>query len=819
MRDPQTTPTSDDAADKRSVIRNLVHVLNHNYYGNGSLNGQLGRLLAVWKVYGRAADARKPMSYKKLKPMLDRRYPILSYEEKYGKPNPFKTAPDDRIVTLILQAEKDGVKLININGNSDPGLLYRQGMTRTEVFTSDIMQARQLLSHLREFPVDDSFWKIWGFMRLTKLKPKAEVYEREVFRKEAAEKAGKEFLPKTRNINVMMSFAQLPAHILTYSTYRHNPTADMDPTNEVFSLMGFSSTHGGMTNLIEIAVDFARKGGTFIAVYADNFFVCESHDDKIIWGSLDGEKMEASISKDIVEIANRRVIDCGFDGEVPPEWKKYFISVHPSIGVMSIGVIGNQEVLSAGQSSGVVGTSANNATLCCIVGDALRRSGKKALIPNEGRDDFKISSDLAGFAADCGVFLRIERTTHLGNYRPGLSLYNLDMLGADGCRLTDYYGLNCFIPVLNYERLLKALGWDKKVRWGMEGKEKSVSQHYFRLVKLRTLYIFGGWFYSDLGDMMAATMRHDLEYLAANLLDRGMKADAIAAAVESVGAALMGILDPDWVEGGSFSPLTSILASPSVPAIGDVFKIMLTKDDLDTFVLQVLSDENSQPLEILGADLLVETIEKDDDKLVMVDVATLDRAIGIIESRISIRDVGETRADLEALLPAEQGLMSVSWYTDEKVTRPKLLGRHKDSVVASKDPLRRFYKPLKERKGPPDKIYREMNNHVKEIGLGKLLRRAKTEKMPVVVDLGNEFYDESYKESKLDKSGVAIGRLAEEISRKFDNRRKTALTYLNKFYSGLQWELLTPTDATKTYLLITGDPLKGKIRTGEGAKT
>jgi len=180
----------------------MAAVYNSHYFGNGCPPGQIGRFLAVRKVFDR------------VKKSFGTRYNSMShYSKTAALLFNFTAKPSDygidtftsNLADLMRAASENMTPIHGVVMSSDPGLIWPEDVKRRDTFPFDIQLAQQLMDAMPTTDVKeewDMFWERYSWLRLVKPKPKEEVYTRE------------QYTTKTRNIYVLASFSQLPLQLM-----------------------------------------------------------------------------------------------------------------------------------------------------------------------------------------------------------------------------------------------------------------------------------------------------------------------------------------------------------------------------------------------------------------------------------------------------------------------------------------------------------------------------------------------------------------------------------------------------------------------------
>lgn len=532
-------------------LKELREVVEKFYFGNGSMEGQLGRHAAVLKVvskikgWAQTRGTQHTIGYDAWRDLMDRRRPLAKVDfsltafeaedpDKRGTMKWYSAQPGN----LVFKSDLEGKPLLKIANGSDSGILWGEGAKIVErarttgvdldyanvmygslailgpaIKESDIFAPEfnpdgtrkpitevtpQDLKNFSEFKFDmihprakaELFWQIYEHARLLKFKPKAEVYD------------VADFHAKTRNISVTNACSLLMAQIILRRPAAEAPNFLDD--DEIWSMSGFSIYHGGMDKLVKRMQRAAIDNKPLLLVYADNFY-CLAIDEngKWWWISADGEKMEASITGLEVGYEGRRSVE-SFKAYDEP-YMLYATKVLPSLSVGMIGCIGPRQIYMPYMSSGTQGTAAHNSNKTIRLVDHLTNSGKrfpKLVVDKTAESGYTLS----GLLQSCkyvGTSFKVELATELDSIlefeTEGLAVKRVDVLGYDLVECSTLGLPGSYIGVLDKIRLLKALGFYKT---NLEKLKYRTLIRTIKFMRLRTLYLAGGWAYLGIAEMI-----------------------------------------------------------------------------------------------------------------------------------------------------------------------------------------------------------------------------------------------------------------------------------------------------------------------------
>jgi hypothetical protein len=428
-------------------------------------------------------------------------------------------------------------------------------------------------------------------MRLAQLKPKEEVYLQS------------QFATKTRNIMVVSSFAQMPAHILMKSVHHNSPNYIDDDHAGV--ILGFTAFKGGMDAFIRQLWKKVAKTGMTTAVYADNLHILQLDPDTgtYLYASLDGAKMEATITPSDVHFHMRRIIDLhmGFYKSTPRGWINYALQVLPTLDADAIGLFSNQQFPIPGLPSGVVGTAYFNTAKMCGVQHGAKILNIKAL--ELVGDQVVLTKEFTQLCADVGVVLQVESFILQAQQSLAIQPKNpnivqpVDVLGFNVVYYVDL-NISMWLPVLNYGRILKALIFNKRHRNARGESTLSVAESaLLQLIKITALYYLGGWYYTPLDNELALMAHTSHAQLVRQLGEENFAALKLDASVVSsaVSDALGGFAELGMDNASVQSIILEVLERP-LPTVYSVFRLLIDHDAALEYVRLTLKDRPLIPV-------------------------------------------------------------------------------------------------------------------------------------------------------------------------------------------------------------------------------
>jgi hypothetical protein len=357
---------------------------------------------------------------------------------------------------------------------------------------------------------------------------------------------------KTRNIFVPSNPLQVLLGFLIGALYQPDTSVVLSPQYAqvpVRSILGFSLFGGGMSLIFSHARKAASEGRQLLFVFSDNIFWFrpEVRDGKnrLIYRSIDGEKMEGSITKSDVRRELCRALKANLKVDATylvdsdtmvvnsgenfgPGWAQ-FATFAPDMMVDAPALISKNVILSTpGMGSGTFGTSQMNNVKSCdaathlatytgeVVSEGCRSlppvypnahpvSGGGVLIPEISDALLKLS----------GVKLTVEREMDITDvFKPENygKVLDTDFLGMSAAvvpyhyyddRSDEWKTIPILTPALQYDRLVAALAYSRKGLVGEDDEKPTkpannktnaytfIQQEMLRIAKSRSLFLLG----------------------------------------------------------------------------------------------------------------------------------------------------------------------------------------------------------------------------------------------------------------------------------------------------------------------------------------
>jgi hypothetical protein len=390
---------------------------------------------------------------------------------------------------------------------------------------------------------------------------------------------------------------------------------------------------GGFSKIVADAAQFLRDGsgdlakfqvseGVACLIYSDNLYVISRPDNAFL--SLDGSKMEATITPEIINLEAERILvaagagrytengssfimEVNQDSRVSTGWAYYVRCFHNLTVANSVAVLGNTQTRITGQASGNASTFAYNTAQMSLLYLLLKLGGVTGPVLSAkayervrtestcSLEDLKTEalSDIWRMACvAAGVQIKVELVTtripELLDYGTNVVI-PMDILGFD-CRVMFIEGKPLYIPVLNRSRLLKAALFDK-TEYDHSFKDKRAGaaiKSFVAYVKAKSLFLMGGW---DDPVLSLSLMIHAIGSVKALSTALGVNTDQSTIS-EALVMLMSDLTQDDANEMSRFLSseiFQSMMNSSLLPTLSDVMKVLLHEDDLITWQAYIFS--------------------------------------------------------------------------------------------------------------------------------------------------------------------------------------------------------------------------------------
>jgi len=538
----------------------LLEAFQGKFFGNGCVEGQLSRLAACWNLRDRVTPAN-------FTPFMAKGAEIEALWPWPAKDIPFdlKGAPS-RILELCDQATPK-INLYNANASKDSesGLYLQPHGTppkRGESIDIEINWADRIYKDIQKLGFN---WVLEhrNWLTVSKLKPKAEIYEKDQFR------------DKTRNIVVMNGCTQMINGIAIKGPFRNFPA----PSVIHPSLLGFSVWHGGIGRLLKMSMK-----GPCQWVYADNLYVVYEYKGGLYGVFLDMEKAESCHRLADLRMLTERITK--WWGDVDETWAAILKNFVPWTSINNVAVLGNQTVKIPGLATGAACTAVLNHQK--TINFLIHWRQSKVPIAFKFDENKKVWVDMPGFEQlqkDCGLHFKMEGEPQylgqVGAEPTDMPPYlQLDLLGYDAVKMETAEGERYF-AVLKKERLMGSLCFPKRELEKQRGASKGYKMmlHYARL---RALYIVGAWHYDFISRAVAA--------VCGDLRSQARK-NAIPDEMEGAMRQILDVTDLEW------DIIGPLFMSLSIPSVYDVFALNGERPQSDLPKMELEHSQKPVPTE------------------------------------------------------------------------------------------------------------------------------------------------------------------------------------------------------------------------------
>lgn len=539
------TTTKDPArvAAVYSAAHRLRDVMSKHMYCGGSMEGQLGRFKAVANQFANCKAARGRNTYRQRTvaetiTLLQKRWPYHKTTSRLHGP-------------LTLMVADAGNMMNNFGGFSpwlitepeaDAGLAYARGsavVTRQMSKWADLDMADGILEFLS---VKNADLSNLDWLRVSKMKNKPEVYSIEQLK------------TKTRNIGVQNAGATNLGKVMFKAAF--NTPKDSEDS---WSILGWSPFYGG----IQDAIDRIKR--TKVLVYSDNFWaVAEGTDGHDYWISCDGVKNEASVTKnDAIAVGTYAMSLVDAD----PSWTRYAKELFPVLACDSVMQFGNVQFYNPWLASGSPGTMyCNHVGSLDFVDRLLQVSRGKIRFNPETKTI--IGADKASQLS--ARFYTVERVVRMDALVDQGVEHELDLLGFS-CIAGSQFGVDCLLPILDSDRMYKAIAFLKKdILVDEESGKLSLAINFFRY---RVFYVLGGW--ADPG--LSSILLTRCGAIKRKLKDVNLHTDLSGVLNQVLASLNLSMIDDR-------DGLLKFSATFTVPTVYDVFQLLLPPDQISKFV-------------------------------------------------------------------------------------------------------------------------------------------------------------------------------------------------------------------------------------------
>lgn len=182
------------------------------------------------------------------------------------------------------------------------------------------------------------------------------------------------------------------------------------------------------------------------------------------------------------------------------------------------------------------------------------------------------------------------------------TVYSIDYLGCSVVNIA-VFGMKGFFPLLELERLVKS-AVNQKGDVNTYGKvpqaakiEEKIFYNYARLSGMLSLYLLGGWFFTEIGEFLLARIRQLREALTN--LTKGYQVNLTVIYSSAQASGMASVLQDDAED--TFGPaVTSLLNGSVVPTLYDVFKVLTTDVNVDNYVNYIVTNTPGDWMKAIG---------------------------------------------------------------------------------------------------------------------------------------------------------------------------------------------------------------------------
>jgi len=557
-------PTIADAVSK--VFDDLVNTSRNFYFGNGTPIGQMGRhkkCLAIRDQINQALNRKGVVqknlfpSYKDYVTLMDKRFPLrkvaatldLSPTEIIDKYETSDNPLENPVFTSISLKSGAGIQWVN---------LKREEVLPQDYTIADFIYLlfKQNSWDLDFEPAREAFWKRFDWLRLAKCKPKPEPYEIKKLYED----------PTTRNIYEMNSCGQVVSQMILKPTHFRTRTWFED--KEVWSILGINFFYGGCDVFIRRMLEIGEGA---CVVYADNLYVIiKKKDGKLYFLSIDSSKAESSIGRQIVQFEMERSLS-HFEG-FNAFYKSYARHVHPTLSVDFVAVLGQHQITIPYLGSGTQGTAYFNTVKMIQFTQIWKDLGFS-------EDTYKKAQESAG------VVLEEVTSVPLNVIKQKTQYMFMDLLGFDVVNLLPLFGVDLYVGVLSYTRMLKTILFFKNLSRN-EKKLDNLTFNVLKLSRLRSLYMLGGWLYPGI-DILLQKMCRKI------ILDYNLTTSFVTIDPEDFIEEIKSIVGTDTISDlNNVMSIISICTRTEVPSVYEMIEFTGGLDAAMKFAVKMAKDKD-----------------------------------------------------------------------------------------------------------------------------------------------------------------------------------------------------------------------------------
>jgi hypothetical protein len=575
----------------------LVDLVENNRFTNGNAKSQIGRLRAVRDVAEIAKKTRKAKDYTDaITKSLTMRYTMIPEEEAKGVIN-YDVDDMFEMARRVVKSREGGEGVpMKMNYKANAGPVWKEGTKNADVEVQMHLLATLLFKDITAAIKKDGvpnvtnmhlpkyFWEKWGWTQLSFFSPKAEVYSNTDLNGDAEGKNR-----KVRNIAIYNSGVMYPAKL--FVTFIQNNLVKWSQKPLILSQKKVNpgSFVGSGFTPFKSGADFYFRAlfnklgpdmGTTI-VYADNVFLLyKLADGTGIHYSLDASKMEASVTPELITVTLNHFINiCRRRGmHISSTWETYLTNFFPRVAVLGTALLNKFQFEWGCMGSGTIGTFLWNTVAMGLVFEQFwtKNASRKIFCPIDRKGELR--PEFFQAIKDMGIVIKVELVAQVPSLDLELrlpsehagQLQKADLLGFDAAIFEIDKDLLVYLPVLAYDRLTKSLVFRKKHYKGDEASYSDIVMSFLTVVRLKALYLMGGWFYPAIAGTILFMVGREL-YKIDKLVTAGADEAEINNLVGSLSTVLESLGDDDFMDSIEFLPqLANILATSSLPTIYEI---------------------------------------------------------------------------------------------------------------------------------------------------------------------------------------------------------------------------------------------------------
>jgi hypothetical protein len=509
------------SVEATKVVRDLTHAISDNFFGNGSIEGQLNRLKEMWNVrYGlkkkSGGEYNTPKTLNQLgrtnesvAKVLEKTMPLTGLPE--GMPGLRYTVQEYLQPHMATVPPYFGNFLPPFVPTAKAGFPYPEAKKKdvtlecialADGFLKAVSTAMKRITPLERVLSD------WWFLGAAYMFPKTERYSRE------------KYTTNTRNIMASPFVTHLLANQITH------PPFDADTHNAVNydtpSLAKFSPFHGGLNTLLEKST----APGHHMWIYADNVYISYQRENgNHDWYSLDLVKSEANVTPDKSTALGYYFLTRGWVDKLRlpcfnATWAAVATAFIPSFTVDATTIVANLQLKTPGQQSGCSWTFLHNHVLSSLIWERWEQVHQ----PDPESQDFD-----KNVMEYLGLNIKIERKipdlekkllevrTTMENSTTTDMIWPTVELDLLGWAATYSKELGRYIPLLDNERFYLSAAYPKKVPGEEENKYVGFA---YEIIRYEALYLVGGFAKGVIGKALTTLSENNRKIIFSESMER-----------------------------------------------------------------------------------------------------------------------------------------------------------------------------------------------------------------------------------------------------------------------------------------------------------